>query len=110
LGASITCYTVSEGLKDEYRHCTLLGLCMLTFDCHIGGIFSAVKNSWNLTKLNSDLDHCQVEISVHLLLLNPSKSGASAVLTTNNAPTERRVWVEWMMHTCRYNTFPSATA
>lgn len=77
MGASITCYTVSEGLKAEYRHCTLLGLCMLTFDCHIGGIFSAVKNSWNLTKLNSDLDHCQVEISVHLLLLNPSKSGAS---------------------------------
>ena len=46
-------------------------------DCHIGGSFSAVKNSWNFTKLNSDLDHCEVEISVHLFLLNPSKSGAS---------------------------------
>lgn len=77
MGLNHLLHFVSEGLKAEYRHCTLLGLCMLIFDCHIGGSFSAVKNSWNLTKLNSDLDHFQVEISVHLLLLNPSKSGAS---------------------------------
>ena len=77
---------------------------MLIFDCHIGGSFSAVKNSWNLTKLNSDLDHFQVEISVHLLLLNLRSLVQVAVLTTNNARTEWRVWVEWTMHTCRYNT------